>query len=147
ITVRPLPKIIFVSRQDVCEDELVNVALNGLEPDITGYNWNFGSDGISLEYGVVTTGGPFGVRYPNQGQYQISVTAEKDRCRSKPIFQQVFVHPRPDARISVASDQNPADFCASDTLHLSVRQVPEGGTYTWTPAAYFQGKLDTLNHL
>src|SRR5690606_17087398 len=83
ITVRPLPKISFVSRQDVCEDELVNVALNGLEPDITGYNWNFGSDDISLEYGVVTTGGPFGVRYPNQGQYQISVTAEKDRCRSK----------------------------------------------------------------
>jgi gliding motility-associated-like protein len=147
ITVRALPKISFVNRQDVCEDELVNVALNGIEPGITGYNWNFGSDDITLEYGVTTTGGPFGVRYPNPGHYQISATATKNFCTSKPIYQEIYVHERPDATISVATGQNPADFCASDTLNLSVRQVPEGGVYTWTPAAYFQGYRDTLNHL
>jgi gliding motility-associated-like protein len=147
ITVRPLPKITFVNRQDVCEDELVNVALNGIEPDISGYNWNFGSDDITLEYGVITTGGPFGVRYPRQGHYQISVTAEKNFCRSKPIYQEIYVHPKPDAHISYSSDQNPNDFCSSDTLHLSVQRVEEGGTYTWTPVAFFQGYEDTLNYL
>ena len=137
ITVRPLPKVSFVNRQDVCEDELVNVALNGIEPDITGYNWNFGSDDYKLEYGVMTTGGPFGIRYPNKGHYQISVTATKDFCTSKPIYQEIYVHEKPDARIS--STPSPVDICASDTLFLTVKRVEEGAVYTWTPSAYFQG--------
>ncbi len=147
ITIRPLPKISYVNRQDVCENELVTVALDGIEPNITGYNWDFGSDNYVLEYGVLTTGGPFGIRYPTQGHYQISVTATKNFCNSKPIFQSIYVHPNPDAHISAATGQDPNNFCASDTLHLSVRQVTEGATYTWTPAAFFQGSEDTLNNL
>ncbi len=147
ITIRPLPKISYVNRQDVCENELVTVALDGIEPNITGYNWDFGSDNYVLEYGVLTTGGPFGIRYPTQGHYQISVTATKNFCNSKPIFQSIYVHPNPDAHISAATGQDPNNFCSSDTLHLSVRQVAEGATYTWTPAAYFQSYKDSLNHL
>jgi gliding motility-associated-like protein len=96
---------------------------------------------------VLTTGGPFGIRYPTEGQYNIAVTATKGGCRSKPINQAIYVHPNPDARISVAAGQDPSNFCASDTLHLSVQQVVEGASYTWTPAAYFQGHEDTLNNL
>lgn len=146
ITVRPLPKFTFVNRQDVCEDELLNVALNATEPNISGYKWDFGSNDYVLEYGVETTGGPFGIRYPTPGQYIISVTATKYGCTSKPNNQVVYVHPRPDAHISVASGENPNDFCASDTLNLTVQAVPEGASYRWSPAAYFQSHKDTLNN-
>jgi gliding motility-associated-like protein len=146
ITVRPLPKVSYVNRQDVCEGELVTVALNGIEPDITGYNWNFGSDAAVIEYGVVTTGGPFGIRYPGQGQYMISVTATKNGCTSKPAYQTIYVHPNPNARISYPSTVDLSKFCASDTLSLSVQRVADGGVYKWSPAAYFQGFRDTLNN-
>jgi gliding motility-associated-like protein len=146
ITVRPLPHVEFVNRQDVCEDDLLTVALKYTEPFVTGYHWDFGADDYILEYGVLTTGGPFGVRYPTPGQYEISVTATKDACISKPVIQTVYVHARPDATISWASNQNPNDFCASDTLNLSVPSVPEGASYHWSPAAYFQSHADTLNN-
>jgi gliding motility-associated-like protein len=143
ITVRPLPVITYVNRQDVCEDELVTIALSSQTNNITGFNFNFGSDDAIVEYSA-GTGGPFGVRYPKSGHYQVAATATANMCTSKPLIQDIYVHEQPDATITPG--KSPIDICASDTLFLSVKPVSEGAVYTWTPGAYFQGKRDSLNN-
>lgn len=147
IIVRPLPVISFVNRQDACEDELVNIALRDIEPEITSYQWDFGPE-ATIVYGEVRTGGPFGVRYPSAGHYTVSAAATKAGCTSYPIVQDIYIHERPDATISYNYRLGtPLDqFCASDTLNLTVQSVPEGAKYVWTPLAYFQGKMDSLNN-
>ncbi|MEO6832699.1 MAG: gliding motility-associated C-terminal domain-containing protein, partial [Chitinophagaceae bacterium] len=144
IKVRPLPKFNFVQPQDACEDELVNIGLNSHDEGISGYHWDFGTPDAQLIYGVITTGGPFGVRYPNAGHYSISATATKDGCTSKPIGRDIYIHANPDATITASP--SPINICTSDTLFLQVPAVPEGGTYYWSPLAYFQGLQDTLNN-
>jgi gliding motility-associated-like protein len=146
ITVRPLPEVSFINQQDACEDELVQVGLTKIQADITAYQWEFGPD-ATIVYGETRTAGPFGIRYPRSGHYQVSVAATKDGCTSYPKLQDIFIHKRPDATISYAyRNGTPLDqFCASDTISLSVQSVPEGATYMWTPGAFFQDKRDTLN--
>jgi gliding motility-associated-like protein len=147
ITVRPLPSISFINRQDACADELIEVGLTRNDAGITSYQWDFGAD-ATIVYGEVRTAGPFGIRYPGAGHYQVSAAATKNGCTSVPKVQDIYVHSRPNATISYAyRNGTPLDqFCASDTLSLSVQAVPEGATYTWTPGAYFQDRRDTLNN-
>jgi gliding motility-associated-like protein len=146
ITVRPLPELSFVNRQDACADELIKVGMTRAEAGVSGYQWDFGPD-ATIVYGETRTAGPFGVRYPRAGHYQVTAAATKNGCTSVPKVQDVFVHNRPAAKISYAyRNGTPLDqFCASDTLHLSVQSAPDGATYHWTPSAYFQDRRDTLN--
>ncbi len=158
VTVHQLPVLNFVKRQDVCRDEVLKVALNYISdhPQITKYNWDFNASSAdfpptnladpSLVYGDVTTGGPFGVKYSQAGHYQISASAIAGGCSSDTVYQDVYVHELPDARIT-ADQADLTQVCSSDTIRLSVPQVAEGATYTWTPPAFFQNYRDSLNHI
>ncbi len=154
ITVRHLPKFDFNVKRDVCRDELVNISLLNTEPNITTYSYDFGSSDTTMVY-AAPPGGPFGIRYHTPGDYMVSATATLDGCTSKPYSKRITVHDLPDAQITalkfdnnhnlVSFDPNSDVLCSSDTLVLSVRPVPEGGLYTWTPAAFFQSLEDSLN--
>jgi len=145
IAVRPLPVIDYSLKRDVCLDELVNIALTETEPNITNYFFDFGSTDTTMVYSA-PPGGPFGIRYHRPGDYLVGATATLNTCTSKPLEKRITVHALPDATITAAVDLS-KPVCASDTITLTVHGVPEGATYTWTPAAYFQSKEDTLNYI
>jgi gliding motility-associated-like protein len=155
ITVRPLPKIDYSLKRDVCLDELVNIALVATEPDISTYSYDFGSSDTTMVYGA-PPGGPFGIRYHSPGDYVVAVTATRGGCTSRPLEKRITVHDLPDAAISamkfdnshllVPFDPNIDILCSSDTIVLSVRSVPEGAIYTWSPTAFFQTLEDSLNN-
>jgi len=153
ITVRPLPGVSFVKRQDVCENEMLVVSLSSVtdHPAISKFNWDFNATSPTLPnpdiiYGDVNYGGPFGVKYKLPGHYQISVSATAGECTSVPIYQDVYVHELPDATIT-ADQLDLSNVCSGDTIRLSVHQVADGATYTWTPPAFFQNYRDSLNYI
>ncbi len=147
ITVRHLPKIDYSLKQDVCVDELVNIALVATEPGVSTYAFDFGSSDTTMVYSAVP-GGPFGIRYHTPGTYTVAATATLNMCTSLPLEKDIYVHANPDATIIPPAGFDPnKPICASDTLNLAVKAVQGGATYTWTPAAYFQSYTDTLNYL
>jgi gliding motility-associated-like protein len=158
ITVRHLPAFDYTVKRDVCKDELVDISLLATEPGISTYAFSFGNTTDTTMVYAAPPGGPFGIRYHTAGDYIVSATATLNECTSKPLDKRITVHDLPNAGIkALAYDPKshtlaPFDpkndvICSSDTLVLSVLQVPEGATYTWTPAAYFQSLRDTLNYI
>ncbi len=146
ITVRHLPVINYTVKQDVCTDELIDVSLTATESQITNYAFDFGSVDTTMVYSA-PPGGPFGIRYFKPGHYTIAVTATLDRCTSKPLKKEIYVHELPNATIVPQAGKDLNNVCASDTLLLTVQGVAEGATYTWSPASFFQSYRDTLNNI
>jgi gliding motility-associated-like protein len=158
ITVRHLPKFDYSLKRDVCKDELVDISLVSTEPGISDYAFNFGNTTDTTMVYAAPPGGPFGIRYHTAGDYIVAATATLNECTSKPLEKRITVHDLPNAGISALAydpkshalakfDPKNDVICSSDTLVLSVLQVPEGATYTWTPVAYFQSLRDTLNYI
>lgn len=158
ITVRHLPKFDYSLKRDVCKDELVDISLIFTEPKVSDYAFSFGNTTDTTMVYAAPPGGPFGIRYHTAGDYIVAATATLDQCTSKPLEKRITVHDLPNAGISALAydpkshtlapfDAESDVICSSDTLVLSVPQVEEGATYTWTPVAYFQSLRDTLNYI
>jgi gliding motility-associated-like protein len=145
ITVRPLPKMDYSLKRDVCQDELVDISLTYTQPGVNNYSFDFGSNDTTMQYSAVP-GGPFGIRYHSVGEFIVAATATLNGCTSKPLEKRISVHEIPDARITPPVGRDLNNVCNSDTLTFSVQNPRDGATYTWTPRTYFQAKEDSLNY-
>jgi gliding motility-associated-like protein len=132
IEVRELPKVTVQSKDDICEDETVNIVMTKASPGIESYNWDF--DGGNVVYGTYG-GGPFGIRWSTPGTKIVTVRATRRECTSLPLRDTIRVHAYPDARILNASNR---DVCAGDSVMLQARDLGPGYFYQWTPQVYFQ---------
>ena len=138
VTVRPAPYFTFVSKHDVCENEVVNISLSGYSSGIQLYNYNFGGNVV---YGAQDSG-PYGVTYSPAGQYVVSVIAVTNNCPSRLVTDTINVHPTPDAQIQLLSSS--VSVCSGDSVHLAVNNDQDPYShYKWTPRTYFVSRPDS----
>ena len=132
VTVNPSPYIKTVVKSDVCQGEVVNVALSQFSPAIDNYNWDF--DGANVIYGGgVDNGGPHGVQWTTPGAHTVSLTVITKQCPSRIVTKNVLVHPAPDAGITPSG----TDVCSGDSVLLQDATTGSDYTFAWSPALYF----------
>jgi gliding motility-associated-like protein len=141
VTVRVRPAIHFVAKEDACVDEVINVALSYISPNIDSFRYQF-ADGI-IHYGAAS-GGPYGVSFATAGLKVISNTAYTKGCPSRVMKDTINVHPYPDARFTVTANSGGSTFCNGDSLVLTARTTDSNDHFVWTPDNFFaSGNLYT----
>lgn len=130
LSVRPNPKIAYVVKQEACQHEVVNVALNAISPLIDSFHYSF--PGAQIVYGAAS-GGPYGITYHNPGQYVISSMSFARECPSRFYYDTITVRPLPDARFNVSSNQ----ICAGDSVLFTARNTDSNTQFYWTPDNFF----------
>ena len=131
ISVRPNPRLTFITKEEACQDELIDVALTGMTPGIDSFTYSF--PGAEIVYGA-GSGGPYGIRYNTWGAKIITSVAHTRECPSRTYADTIIVHPLPDTRFRMVSNSS---ICAGDTLVLEVLRPDSGTRYFWTPDRFF----------
>ena len=131
ISVRPNPRLTFITKEEACQDEIIDVALTGMTPGVDSFTYSF--PGAEIVYGS-QTGGPFGIRYNTWGAKIITSVATTRECPSRPYADTIIIHPLPDTRFRMVSNSS---ICAGDTLVLEVLRPDSGTRYFWTPDRFF----------
>ncbi|MCX6272117.1 MAG: PKD domain-containing protein [Bacteroidetes bacterium] len=105
----------------VCQNDIVIVFYNGtLFPNLT-FTWNFNGATVISGSGA----GPYLIRWPTTGTYNVSLTVSESNCNSDSISQSVTVNSGP---IAVACPDD--TICQSDNVMLS---ATGGVSYSWWP--------------
>jgi len=140
VYVVPTPALGLYVAPDICVGDTTAVALTttSYSPVIGHYDWNF--DGGSIATAAAGTGGPYSVYWSTPGLHVVQVTGYtlQSVCASITQFDTINVHPLPDASFT---GSGPA--CTGDSILLTATTSVAGYSYTWAPAAFFSGTLNS----
>jgi len=140
VYVVPTPLLGLYVAPDICVGDTTAVALTttSYSPVIGHYDWNF--DGGNIATSAAGTGGPYSVYWNTPGLHVVQVTGYtlQSVCSSIAQFDTINVHPLPDASFT---GSGPA--CTGDSILLTASTSFAGYSYTWAPAAFFSGTLNS----
>jgi len=131
VDVRLAPIVPVVMNNQVCQGDLINVSTGVPNEKIDDYNWDFA--GAQVVYGA-NGAGPYGIRFGTQGMFVVKLIATANLCPSAELRDTVYVHPRGDAHIQFASNNN---ICSGDSVHFTAESYNPAYLYQWLPASYF----------
>jgi gliding motility-associated-like protein len=133
VTVNPRPSANAVVKRDACVNEIVNIALNRVSSEVTGFIWDFNEGDI--RYGG-TPGGPHGIQWSTPGDKIVGLTSTAIGCKSFTTYDTVTVHVPPTARIV---GMRSANSCLGDSVAFEALQNSVNDTFRWYPERYFKG--------
>lgn len=133
ITVNPRPIAHGVVPADACLNDIVNIALNDISPQITNYIWDFNN---GREHYAAYPGGPYGISWSTPGRKTVSITTSSKGCRSFTTVDTITIHDVPDADIFRVSADN---ICSGDSVLAEIRADDTANVYAWSPQQYFPG--------
>ena len=130
ITVRSNPRLTYNVKDDACQGETINVALNAIYPQVDSFKYGF--PGADVIYGAAS-GGPYGIRYNTSGLKVISSRAYTRGCTSRLYYDTINVHPLPDVRFTAEK----TGICAGDSVLMTVNNGDSTTQYYWTPNYFY----------
>ena len=131
VTVRPSPAAYATSKEDVCVEDVVNIALYNTATNVTRYDYDF--DNGEMIYGTAT-GGPYGIKWHTAGLKVVQLIATTVGCPSRITYDSINVHDLPDGRIAYTSSQK---ICAGDSVLFRAGETDSNTHFIWTPDYYF----------
>ncbi len=138
-TIQTAPKVSFYVNPNVCIGDTVKVELTANSPNITSYNWHWGSANVIVASS--NTFGPYFVSWTGAGTYYISVTGNATvLCPSLSAQDTILVHNYPAANIldPIFLNGNGTSLCTGDSVMLRAGSQDPNYSYYWSPVHYFE---------